>query len=163
MCLIWALSLVILGKPDVFQNKSGFLDNDNKNMFCLTRSVVITIMWSTMWTTASQELSWYLCLIFCLVCSGGSNRAGDDGGKSRTGGTSVSLRHPAILACQSRRESLSALLSKFTRFQISVKSKYLLFEDKELIRIFNNKTVQRLLGRGVPGWWGSRGKEKWVK
>lgn len=110
---------------------------------------------------------WYLYLIFCLICSGGSNRAGDDGGKGsavckgRRAGTSVSLRHHAVPACHSRRESLSPLLREITRCQISVKSKSLLFEDKEFIRIFNSKIlpVQKLLWRGVPGCRGAEEKK----
>lgn len=53
---------------DVFQNKSDFLDDDNQNTFCLTRSVAITIMWSTMWSTASHELPLVSVsyILFCL-------------------------------------------------------------------------------------------------
>lgn len=114
---------------DVFQNKSDFLDGDNQNTFCLTRSVAITIIW----TTANREL---LLVPVSYILSLSSNRASDDGGKGsavckcRTGGTSVSLSHPVIPACHSRRESLSPLLPEFTWCQTSVKSKYLLFKDK---------------------------------
>lgn len=114
---------------------------------------------------------WYLYLIFCLICSQGSNRAGDDGGKGSTvckgrrASTSVSLSHHAIPACHSRRESLSPLLREITQCQIAVKSKSLLFKDKEFIRILNRKTLTcaEAAGKGCARVQGSRGKEKWVK
>lgn len=149
-------------------------------IFWMTR-IKIHFVYPDQWLSPSREAPceplqvrnspWYLYLIFCLICSQGSNRAGDDGGKGSTvwkgrrASTSVSLSHRAIPACHSRRESLSPLLCEITQCQIAVKRKSLLFKDKEFIRILNRKTLTcaEAAGKGCARVQGSRGKEKWVK